>query len=110
MPLPISHIGLLTHGNYAENDPLPGLEQTLPQLAYGEILGFDSPGSASVISRRDFLGAALLAALSAFFSPFPALKNSRLTPYFLAGAHGVSFVVPQRLQQQISIGMAQIRR
>jgi alkanesulfonate monooxygenase SsuD/methylene tetrahydromethanopterin reductase-like flavin-dependent oxidoreductase (luciferase family) len=38
----ISHIGFLTPGNYADSDPLPGLEQTLQQLAYGEALGFDS--------------------------------------------------------------------
>ncbi|MBB3657784.1 alkanesulfonate monooxygenase SsuD/methylene tetrahydromethanopterin reductase-like flavin-dependent oxidoreductase (luciferase family) [Rhizobium sp. BK650] len=38
----ISHIGFLTPGNYAEQDPLFGLEQTLQLLTYGEELGFDS--------------------------------------------------------------------
>jgi alkanesulfonate monooxygenase SsuD/methylene tetrahydromethanopterin reductase-like flavin-dependent oxidoreductase (luciferase family) len=38
----VNHIGFLTPGNYADTDPLPGLEQTLQQLAYGEALGFDS--------------------------------------------------------------------
>ncbi|UWU23754.1 LLM class flavin-dependent oxidoreductase (plasmid) [Rhizobium sp. CB3060] len=38
----ISHIGFLTPGNYPDEDPLSGLEQTLQQLRYGEELGFDS--------------------------------------------------------------------
>ncbi|ANM19257.1 luciferase-like monooxygenase protein (plasmid) [Rhizobium sp. N541] len=38
----ISHIGFLTPGNYRDDDPLSGLEQTLQQLQYGEELGFDS--------------------------------------------------------------------
>jgi alkanesulfonate monooxygenase SsuD/methylene tetrahydromethanopterin reductase-like flavin-dependent oxidoreductase (luciferase family) len=62
MPLPISHIGLLTPGNYAENHPLPGLEQTLQQLPMARCWVSTAPGSASVISRRDFLGAAFPAA------------------------------------------------
>jgi alkanesulfonate monooxygenase SsuD/methylene tetrahydromethanopterin reductase-like flavin-dependent oxidoreductase (luciferase family) len=40
--LSISHIGFLTPGNYPDDDPLSGLEQTLQQLQYGENLGFDS--------------------------------------------------------------------
>lgn len=38
----INHIGFLTPGNYPDDDPLFGLEQTLQQLRYGEELGFDS--------------------------------------------------------------------
>jgi alkanesulfonate monooxygenase SsuD/methylene tetrahydromethanopterin reductase-like flavin-dependent oxidoreductase (luciferase family) len=38
----ISHIGFLTPGNYPNDDPLHGLEQTLQLLQYGERLGFDS--------------------------------------------------------------------
>ncbi|WP_114943191.1 LLM class flavin-dependent oxidoreductase [Microvirga calopogonii] len=38
----ISHIGFLTPGNYPDDDPLHGLEQTLQLLEYGERLGFDS--------------------------------------------------------------------
>ncbi|ACM30187.1 LLM class flavin-dependent oxidoreductase [Agrobacterium rhizogenes] len=38
----INHIGFLTPGNYPDDDPLAGLEQTLQQLRYGEELGFDS--------------------------------------------------------------------
>lgn len=38
----IGHIGFLTPGNYPDDDPLSGLEETLQQLRYGEDLGFDS--------------------------------------------------------------------
>ncbi|WP_064695056.1 LLM class flavin-dependent oxidoreductase [Rhizobium aegyptiacum] len=38
----ICHIGFLTPGNYPDDDPLSGLEQTLQQLQYGEELGFES--------------------------------------------------------------------
>jgi alkanesulfonate monooxygenase SsuD/methylene tetrahydromethanopterin reductase-like flavin-dependent oxidoreductase (luciferase family) len=38
----INHIGFLTPGNYSDINPLPGLEQTLQLLGYGEALGFDS--------------------------------------------------------------------
>jgi alkanesulfonate monooxygenase SsuD/methylene tetrahydromethanopterin reductase-like flavin-dependent oxidoreductase (luciferase family) len=38
----IDHIGFLTPGNYASDDPLAGLEQTLRLLEYGESLGFAS--------------------------------------------------------------------
>jgi alkanesulfonate monooxygenase SsuD/methylene tetrahydromethanopterin reductase-like flavin-dependent oxidoreductase (luciferase family) len=38
----IDQIGFLTPGNYSDDDPLSGLENTLQLLAYGEELGFDS--------------------------------------------------------------------
>lgn len=38
----ISHIGFLTPGNYPDEDPLAGLEQTLQLLEYGEQRGFNS--------------------------------------------------------------------
>ena len=38
----ISHIGFLTPGNYPDENPLAGLEQTLQLLEYGEERGFDS--------------------------------------------------------------------
>jgi membrane protein required for colicin V production len=34
----------------------------------------------------------------------PWIKHSQLAPYFLAGAHAVSFVVPQHFQEQMSAG------
>ena len=43
MTLPaIRHIGFLTPGNYRDEDPLDGLEDTLRLFALGEELGFDS--------------------------------------------------------------------
>ncbi|UPG74723.1 LLM class flavin-dependent oxidoreductase (plasmid) [Roseomonas gilardii subsp. gilardii] len=38
----IRHIGFLTPGNYRDEDPLAGLEDTLRLFALGEELGFDS--------------------------------------------------------------------
>ena len=40
--LNIDHIGFLTPGNYAEDRPLAGLEDTLKLFEFGESLGFDS--------------------------------------------------------------------
>ena len=37
-----SHIGFLIPGNFSEDDPLTGLEQTLDLIAEGEALGYDS--------------------------------------------------------------------
>jgi len=60
----VSHIGFLTPGNYSANDPLPGLEHTLQELAYGETLGFDSAWvrqrhlEAGISSATAFLAAA----------------------------------------------------
>jgi membrane protein required for colicin V production len=53
---------------------------------------------------------ALITVLAALLPTKSALKNSRLAPYFLAGAHGVSFVVPQGLEQQITDGISRIRQ
>ncbi|WP_262299799.1 LLM class flavin-dependent oxidoreductase [Microvirga sesbaniae] len=38
----IGHIGFLAPGNYPDDDPWHGLEQTLQLFQYGEHLGFDS--------------------------------------------------------------------
>ncbi len=54
--------------------------------------------------RGMLLGIAFMMALTAFLPDSRWLKDSRLAPYFLAGAHAVSFVVPARLQQEISAG------
>lgn len=54
--------------------------------------------------RGLLLGVAVMIAASAFFPRSPWLQNSQLAPYFLAGAHAVSFVVPEHLRQQIVAG------
>jgi alkanesulfonate monooxygenase SsuD/methylene tetrahydromethanopterin reductase-like flavin-dependent oxidoreductase (luciferase family) len=42
MSLNFSSIGFLVPGNFAEDDPLTGLEQTLDLISHGEALGFDA--------------------------------------------------------------------
>ncbi len=46
----------------------------------------------------------------AVFAPHQAwFGNSQLLPYFLAEAHGVSFVVPSGLEQQISMSVRELK-
>jgi len=52
---------------------------------------------------------AILMAVAAFRPHSTWAENSRLSPYFLAGAHAVSFVVPHDLQQQILNGVELIK-
>ncbi|NWO50397.1 LLM class flavin-dependent oxidoreductase, partial [Klebsiella pneumoniae] len=40
--LAINHVGFLTPGNYRDDNPYEGLENTLQLLEFGEKLGFDS--------------------------------------------------------------------
>ena len=65
----------------------------------GAIFGF---------ARGCLLGVAILLAVAAFLPLSGWTKNSQLAPYFLAGAHAVSFVVPHGLQQQILDGVAHL--
>ena len=46
----------------------------------------------------------VLTVFAAFLPDSPWIRHSRLAPYFLAGTHAVSFVVPAALSQQISAG------
>ena len=48
-------------------------------------------------------------AAAAFLPPAPWIANSHLAPYFLAGAHAVSFVVPHDLQQLILDGAKELK-
>jgi membrane protein required for colicin V production len=48
-------------------------------------------------------------AIAAFLPHSAWIANSRLSPYFLAGAHAVSFVVPPDLQHQILDGAQQLK-
>jgi membrane protein required for colicin V production len=54
--------------------------------------------------RGILIGVALMMAVAAFVPDSPWLKNSTLAPYFLAGAHAVSFVVPEDFQLQVAKG------
>jgi membrane protein required for colicin V production len=59
--------------------------------------------------RGCLLGVAILMAVAAFLPQSQWTANSQLSPYFLAGAHAVSFVVPHDLQHQIRDGATQLK-
>lgn len=60
-------------------------------------------------ARGCLVGVAILMAVAAFLPDSAWIANSRLSSYFLAGAHAVSFVVPHDLQQQILNGAQQLK-
>lgn len=66
-------------------------------------------GATFGLARGCCIGVALMLALTAFMPLAPAISHSRLSPYFLAGVHAVSFVVPHDLQQQLFNGIEQIK-
>ncbi len=66
-------------------------------------------GAGFGLARGGLLGVACMMILVAFDPRSNWVQNSRLSPYFLAGAHGVSFVVPHDLGQQIANGAAQLK-
>src|ERR1700733_12011662 len=66
-------------------------------------------GAAFGFARGCLLGVAILMAAAAFLPRSQWIANSQLTPYFLAGAHAVSFVVPHDLRQQILDGAAHLK-
>jgi membrane protein required for colicin V production len=71
---------------------------------------FDRLGGAAFgLTRGGLLGIAILMALTAFLPTAGWLKNSRLAPYFLAGSHAVSFVVPHDLEQLILAGGSELK-
>jgi membrane protein required for colicin V production len=67
-------------------------------------------GAGFGLVRGCLLGVALMMVLAAFGPRSDWIVNSQLVPYFLAGAHGVSFVVPHELEQQISKGATELKR
>ena len=66
-------------------------------------------GAAFGFARGCLLGVACMMILAAFGAGSSWTTHSLLTPYFLAGAHGVSFVVPHNFEQQIANGAAQLK-
>jgi membrane protein required for colicin V production len=66
-------------------------------------------GAVFGFARGCLLGVAILMAIAAFLPQSQWIANSQLTPYFLAGAHAVSFVVPHDLRQQILDGAAHLK-
>jgi membrane protein required for colicin V production len=66
-------------------------------------------GAVFGFARGCLLGVAIMMAAAAFLPPAPWITNSHLAPYFLAGAHAVSFVVPHDLQQLILDGAKELK-
>lgn len=61
-------------------------------------------------ARGGLLGVALVLAIAAFVPRSPWLRNSQLAPYFLTGAHAVSFLMPRQVKQQVDLGTASLLR
>ena len=61
-------------------------------------------------ARGGLLGVAVVLAIAAFVPRSPWLKDSQLVPYFLTGAHAVSFLMPRPLKQQLDSGTASLLR
>jgi membrane protein required for colicin V production len=66
-------------------------------------------GAVFGFARGCLIGVAIMMAAAAFLPPTPWITNSHLAPYFLAGAHAVSFVVPHDLQQLILDGAKELK-
>ncbi len=66
-------------------------------------------GAAFGFLRGCLLGIALLMAFTAFLPTAPWIRTSRLAPYFLRGAHAVSFLVPHDLGQKLRDGTSRIK-
>jgi membrane protein required for colicin V production len=87
------------------------LGKALNRTAHAVGLGFFDRllGALFGFGRGCLFGVAILMAIAAFLPHSAWIANSRLSSYFLAGAHAVSFVVPHDLQQQILNGAQQLK-
>jgi membrane protein required for colicin V production len=87
------------------------LGKALNRTAHAIGLGFFDRllGALFGFARGCLFGVAILMAIAAFLPHSAWIANSRLSSYFLAGAHAVSFVVPHDLQQQILNGAKQLK-
>jgi membrane protein required for colicin V production len=87
------------------------LGKALNSTAHAVGLGFFDRllGAVFGFARGCLFSIAILMAVAAFRPHSTWAENSRLSPYFLAGAHAVSFVVPHDLQQQILNGVELIK-
>ena len=65
-------------------------------------------GAVFGLLRGALLGVAIMMAITAFVPNSTWLKNSRLAPYFLAGSHAVSFVVPKGFEEQMAAGASHL--
>jgi membrane protein required for colicin V production len=87
------------------------LGRALNRTAHAIGLGFFDRllGALFGFARGCLFGVAILMAIAAFLPHSAWIANSRLSSYFLAGAHAVSFVVPHDLRQQILNGAQQLK-
>jgi membrane protein required for colicin V production len=87
------------------------LGKLLNRTAHAIGLGFFDRllGAVFGVLRGCLFGVAILMAVAAFLPQSQWLADSQLSPYFLAGAHAVSFVVPHDLRQQILDGAVQLK-
>jgi membrane protein required for colicin V production len=87
------------------------LGKALTRTAHAIGLGFFDRllGAVFGFARGCLFGVAILMAIAAFLPHSVWIASSRLSSYFLAGAHAVSFVVPHDLQQQILNGAQQLK-
>jgi membrane protein required for colicin V production len=59
--------------------------------------------------RGCLLGVAVLMAFTAFLPTAPWIRGSVMAPYFLQGAHAVSFVVPKDFRYKLLDGISRIK-
>jgi membrane protein required for colicin V production len=59
--------------------------------------------------RGCLLGVAGLMAFTAFLPTAPWIRDSKMAPYFLQGAHAVSFLVPHDLEHRLHDGTSRIK-
>lgn len=87
------------------------LGKSLHSTAHAIGLGFFDRllGAAFGFTRGCLIGVVVLMAAAAFFPQSKWAENSRLSSYFLTGAHAVSFVVPHALREQIADGEAKLK-
>ena len=87
------------------------LGKALNRTAHAIGLGFFDRllGALFGFARGCLFGVSILMAIAAFLPHSEWIADSRLSSYFLAGAHAVSFVVPHDLQQQILNGAQQLK-
>lgn len=65
-------------------------------------------GAVFGLLRGILVAIVVLITLAAFLPDSPWIRSSQLAPYFLAGTHAVSFVVPESFRRQITTGLARL--
>ena len=74
-------------------------------LGFADRLG----GAAFGMVRGLLIGAALLLAITAFLPSAPWVQTSQMAPYFLGGAHALSFSMPSDLRSRLRDGLDRLR-